>query len=110
MKKSALFCAALMLLSIGALAKPPKHATHAKKASHTKAVKLVDVWTCPMTLQKTDAKDQGGTPVVVGKYRVHFCCGSCGPSFAKLDKKEQLAKAEAAYKKDLAGKKDAKKS
>jgi len=96
MKKIVMLCAALSVLSAAvALADPP--AKTGKKAT----AKIADVWTCPMTGEKTDAAHQSGTPVVVGgKYRVHFCCGGCPESFNKLTEKQKLQKAEIAAKKD----------
>jgi hypothetical protein len=70
--------------------------------------KLVDVWTCPINMTSVPGKhvDDGKTVkgVVVGKYRVHFCCGGCPEEFAKLSAKDKLAKATAAAKADAAAK------
>ena len=63
------------------LAKPPKA---------EKKVKVVDVWTCPMTGQAIKNKADKG--VVYGAYRAHFCCADCPASFAKLPAKEQQEK------------------
>lgn len=90
MKKSiALFAAIGILSSVAVLADPPK--------------KVTDVWTCPMTMETIkDHKTATKQVAVVGNYRVHFCCGGCPDTFAKLSKKDQLAKAQAAAKKDAA--------
>ena len=72
-----------------------------KPAAKTKTI--TDVWTCPVQGEKiADHKTEAGKPQVVGNYRVHFCCAGCDSNFAKLSAKEKLAKAEAAYKKDVA--------
>lgn len=100
MKKTALFSTLLAALSVSvAVAAPPAKKAPAKKPAPKKPA-IVDVWTCPITGDKVDPKMQAGKPVVVGHYRVHFCCAGCPSQFAKLTPKEQLAKAEAAYKKD----------
>jgi hypothetical protein len=92
MKKTWMLCAALSVMSAAvAFAGPPKAG---------KAAKITDVWTCPMTGEKTDVAHQSGTPVVVGSYRVHFCCGGCPESFNKLTQKQKLQKAQIAAKKD----------
>lgn len=79
--------------------KPDAKKPDAKKP----ATKLIDVWTCPIQGEKiADHKTEAGKPEVVGNYRVHFCCGGCDTSFAKLSAKDKKAKAEAAYKKDIA--------
>ena len=75
----------------------------AKKPVTKTTAKITDVWTCPIQGEKIeDHKTEAGKPEVVGVYRVHFCCGGCDTSFAKLSAKEKLAKAEAAHKKDIA--------
>ncbi len=76
----------------------------AKKPDSKKpATKLIEVWTCPIQGEKiADHKTEAGKPEVVGNYRVHFCCGGCDTTFAKLSAKDKKAKAEAAYKKDIA--------
>jgi hypothetical protein len=96
MKKSvALFAVIGVFASLTALAGPP---------TDPKA-KVVDVWTCPVAMQPVPGKHvDDGKGVVVGKYRVHFCCGGCPEEFAKLSAKDKLAKAT------LAAKADAKKS
>ncbi|HEV2474335.1 MAG TPA: hypothetical protein VGS41_16780 [Chthonomonadales bacterium] len=107
MKRSLALVSALSFLACSAaFAAPPKqHVKPTKKAVKvSKAAKITDVWTCPITGDKTTAATQAGKPVVVGKYRVHFCCGGCPGAFAKLSKKQQLAKAVAAAKKDSAKK------
>src|SRR5947209_5343598 len=97
MKKSfALFAAVGILASVSALAGPPKKGD--------KVAKVTDVWTCPITgeaIKDHKADDKGA---VVGKYRVHFCCGGCPESFAKLSAKDKNAKVAEAVKKDKAGK------
>lgn len=102
MRKSVMMLAILAILSSSlAYAKPPakKHVVH--------AVKITDVWICPITLDKVNPKKQAGDPVVVGHYRAHFCCGSCPPAFAKLTPKEKMTKILAAYKKEFPAKKKA---
>src|SRR5579859_2356852 len=100
MKKTVMLCAALSVLSAAvALAGPPKTG---KKGVKKIATKITDVWTCPMTGEKTDAAHQNGTGVVVGAYRVHFCCGGCPEQFNKLTDKDKLQKAQIAAKKDSA--------
>jgi len=104
MKKSvALFAVVGLFTSLTALAGPP---------TSDQKVKLIDVWTCPIAMQPVPGKhvDDGKTVkgVVVGNYRVHFCCGGCPEEFAKLSAKDKLAKATAAAKADA--KKDQKKS
>ena len=87
-----------------AFAAPPKEDTKpAPKKPVTKTAKVTDVWTCPITGEKiADHKTEAGKPEVVGAYRVHFCCGGCDTSFAKLSDKDKKAKTEAALKKDTA--------
>lgn len=100
MKKTALFTTLFAALCVSAaIAAPPAKNAPAKKPAPKKPA-IVDVWTCPITGEKVNPKMQAGKPVVVDHYRVHFCCGGCPSSFAKLTPKEQLEKAEAAYKKD----------
>lgn len=95
MKKLVILFAALALVGSGAaFAGPPA-------AKNTKAAKLIDVWTCPITGEKiTDHKKAAGKPAVIGNYRVHFCCGGCDGEFAKLSAKERLAKAQDLAKKE----------
>jgi hypothetical protein len=64
------------------------------------APKTTDLWTCPMTGEKIADHKGAGTPAVVGKYTVHFCCGGCDTSFAKLSAKEKAAKVAAIAKKE----------
>jgi len=65
-------------------------------------VRLVDVWTCPITGEKiADHKDTGNA-VVVGAYRAHFCCAGCPASFAKLSEADKKIKVAAAATKDQA--------
>ncbi len=89
MKKSvALFAVIGLFSSLTALAGPAP-------------TKVTDVWTCPIAMQPVPGKHvDDGKGVVVGKYRVHFCCGGCPEEFAKLSAKEKLAKATAAAKAD----------
>ena len=89
MKKSvALFAVIGLFSSLTALAGPTK-------------TKVTDVWTCPIQMTAVPGKHvDDGKGVVVGKYRVHFCCGGCPEEFAKLSAKEKLAKATAAAKAD----------
>ena len=92
----ALFAALSVISASAVLAAPPKDGK--KPAS-----KVTDVWTCPMTGEKiADHKTESGKPQVVGNYRVHFCCGGCPDSFAKLSAKEKSEKTAAAVKKDAA--------
>ncbi len=98
MKKILALCAALSVVGGLSAIAAPKHTTPVKHVVK-KQVKLIDVWTCPITMSKTSAKTQAGS-AVVGHFRVHFCCGGCPQEFAKLSPKEKMAKAEAAYKKD----------
>jgi hypothetical protein len=99
MKKTvALFAALGILSSIAVLADPPTD-----KKPDTDKKKVTDVWTCPMTMETIkDHKTATKEVAVVGTYRVHFCCGGCPDTFAKLSKKDQLAKATEAAKKDAA--------
>lgn len=87
-KLVALFTVAATLTSIAALAGPPAKA------------KTTDLWTCPITGEKIADHKGAGKPAVVGKYTVHFCCGGCDGTFAKLSKKEQEAKVAAIAKKE----------
>jgi hypothetical protein len=102
MKKIVMLCAALSVMSAAvALASP--QTTTGKKGVKKVTTKVTDVWTCPMTGEKTTASTQAGTPVLVGgKYRVHFCCGGCPESFNKLTDAQKLQKAQIAAKKDSA--------
>lgn len=99
MKKSLSICG---LVSLGLLSSLMSFAGPAKP-------KVTDVWTCPIAMSPVpgDHKDDG-KGVVVGKYRVHFCCGGCPEQFAKLSAKEKLAKATAAAKADSKKKEDKK--
>lgn len=89
MKKiTGLLMALALLVGVVAFAAPPK------------SKKVTEVWTCPMTGKKvTDKKSK---TAMAGNYKVHFCCPNCPGPFAKLSKKEQLAKAAEAAKKDKA--------
>lgn len=108
MKTTFALFAALSVVSAVAFAAPP---TASKKPVTKKPVtktvaKVTDVWTCPMTGEKiADHKTEAGKPEVVGNYRVHFCCGGCDTTFAKLSDKDKKDKAEAAAKKDVVAKK-----
>ena len=63
-----------------------------------KVAGVTDLWRCPITGEAV-AKGHGvGTPVVVGNHRVHFCCGGCPETFAKLSETEKLAKVAALAK------------
>lgn len=103
-KTTALFAVLAALSATVALAGPPK------KPAVKKAAKVTDVWTCPITMEKVAAGHESGKGVVVGKYRVHFCCGGCPEQFAKLSPKDKQTKAVAAAKKDGGKKDNAKKS
>lgn len=90
---------ALVICPSVLLASPQSKKTDTKKPT----AKLINVWTCPIQLEKiSDHKSEAGKPEVVGNYRVHFCCAGCDTDFAKLSAKDKKAKAEAAYKKDIA--------
>jgi hypothetical protein len=107
MKKSvALFAALGLLSSIAVLAAPPKDP---KASSKTKTIA---VWTCPITGETIkDHATADKKTATYGKYTVHFCCGGCPESFAKLSDKDKKAKVAAAVKKDAeAAKKPAAKS
>src|SRR5262245_60319544 len=94
----ALLTAATLLSSVAALAgPPPAKSTKKSTKTTTKTAKVTDVWTCPMTGEAVSDKSDKGT--VVGSYRVHFCCASCAPSFAKLSDKDKKTKAADAAKK-----------
>ena len=104
MKLTFAMFAALSVVSASAVfAAPPKDGKKpvaAKPVVKTTA-KVTDVWTCPVTGEKiADHKTEAGKPEVVGNYRVHFCCGGCDTSFAKLSAKDKTEKAAAAAKKD----------
>jgi hypothetical protein len=67
----------------------------------TKAVKLTDVWTCPISGGAVkDHESAKSSAVTVGDYRVHFCCDGCPGQFEKLSAEDKLAKAKEASKKD----------
>lgn len=108
MKTTFALFAALSVVSVAALAAPPTDTKKpaAKKPATKTVAKITDVWTCPMTGEKiADHKTEAGKPEVVGNYRVHFCCGGCDTTFAKLSDKDKKDKAEAAAKKDVVAKK-----
>ncbi len=92
-KLVALFTIAATLTSIAAFAGPPAKS------------KTTDLWTCPITGEKIADHKGAGTPEVVGKYTVHFCCGGCDGTFAKLTAKEKAAKVAAIAKKETPAKK-----
>ena len=100
MKKfTILFTALALVSSVAVLAGPPKTKKPTAKPG-VKKVALLDVWTCPVNGDKVTDKSAKGT--AVGKYNVHFCCGACPPTFAKMDAKAKLAAAEKAAAKDKA--------
>jgi hypothetical protein len=97
----ALFAALGIFSSIAVLANP-----QADKQPAPDKKKVTDVWTCPMTMETIkDHKTATKEVAVVGTYRVHFCCGGCPDTFAKLSAKDKLAKATEAAKKDAAANK-----
>jgi hypothetical protein len=102
MQKIIALCASLSVLGSVVVAASgqtmPKDAKKPAKA----AVKLVDVWTCPIEGGAVADHTVKSTDPVVGKYRVHFCCAGCPAEFAKLSAKDKLAKVQAAAKKDAA--------
>lgn len=102
MKKLIALCTVLSLVgSAAVLAAPP---TKGKKPAKKHATKIVDLWTCPITGEAI--KDHKGVgSATVGNKRVHFCCGSCAPAFAKLSAKEKQAKVNAIAKKEAGAKK-----
>jgi hypothetical protein len=102
MKKLIALCTVLSLVgSAAVLAAPP---TKGKKPAKKHATKIVDLWTCPITGEAI--KDhKGAGAATVGNKRVHFCCGSCAPAFAKLSAKEKQAKVNAIAKKETGAKK-----
>ena len=75
---------------------------HKMSMTSPAGVKLVDVWTCPMTGEKIADHKGVGDAVTVGNYRAHFCCPGCPASFAKLSDADKKAKVEEAAKKDAA--------
>jgi cytochrome oxidase Cu insertion factor (SCO1/SenC/PrrC family) len=96
-KLTALMSAVALVASVAAIAGPGKD---------KKPAKAIDVWTCP--IQGAPVKDHSAKGVTYknakGTYNVHFCCGGCPESFAKLSAKEKDAKIAEALKKDAAGK------
>ena len=64
-----------------------------------KVAGIMDLWRCPITGEAVTKGHEAGTPVVVGNYRVHFCCAGCPASFAKLSETEKQAKVTALAKK-----------
>ena len=93
-KLVALFTVAATLTSIAAFAGPPAKAK----------AKTTDLWTCPITNEKIADHKGAGKPEVVGNYTVHFCCGGCDTTFAKLSAKEKAAKVAAIAKKETPSK------
>ena len=75
---------------------------HKMSMTSPSGVKLVDVWTCPMTGEKIADHKNVRDAVVVGNYRAHFCCAGCPESFAKLSEADKQAKVAAAARKDEA--------
>jgi hypothetical protein len=76
-------------------------ASEVAKETTTKEVALKDVWTCPVSGGAVkDHEAAKSSAVVVGDYRVHFCCEGCPSAFAKLSDAEKKEKAEAAAKKE----------
>ena len=65
------------------------------KNAETKTVALTDLWKCPISGGEVKDKEAAKSEaVVVGKYRVHFCCPGCPSQFAKLsdaEKKDKIA-------------------
>jgi len=68
--------------------------------SGTKLAGVKDLWRCPITGEKVEKGHEAGTPVVVANYRVHFCCGGCPESFAKLSATDKKTKVLALAKKN----------
>ena len=93
-----LFSAVALLSSVVAFAGPQKDKP-AKGAKPT--AKIVDVWTCPVQGGVVkNHKDKG--ILVANKYRAHFCCAGCDTEFAKMSKKDQLAKLDKLAKEEAA--------
>lgn len=86
-----------VLTSTAALAGPPAKGKKSAKPAKS-AAKVVDLYFCPITGEKVMGKG-AGTPVVVDGKRVHFCCGGCPETFAKLSAADKKAKVAAAVKK-----------
>jgi|SwirhisoilCB1_FD_contig_101_287624_length_685_multi_12_in_0_out_0_1 hypothetical protein len=102
-KLIALLAAVSFLGGTAALAAPPSKAKKPAKTTK-KTVKIVDLWTCPITGEAIKDHKGTGTPVVVGNKRVHFCCAGCPEQFAKLSAKEKQAKVNEIAKKEAATK------
>lgn len=103
-KLIALFAAVSILGGTAALAAPPSK--DKKPAKPTKKVaKVTDLWTCPITGETIKDHKGTGAPVVVGNYRVNFCCGGCPEQFNKLSAKDKQAKVNEIAKKELGNKK-----
>lgn len=68
------------------------------------AVGVKDLWRCPITGEAVQKGHEAGSPVVFAGYRVHFCCGGCPDSFAKLSEAEKNAKVASTAKLDSAKK------
>jgi hypothetical protein len=105
MKKIATLCVALSVLSSVVALAAPQTSKPAPKKSTKSTVKLVDLWTCPMTGEAVKDHTVKASDPVVGKYRVHFCCAGCPESFAKLSAKEKQAKVAELAKKSTSTKK-----
>ena len=81
-------------------AKKDKASAEGEKTT-TKTASVKDVWTCPITGGEVKDHDAAkSSAVLVGNYRVHFCCEGCPSAFAKLRDAEKKEKAEAAAKKE----------
>lgn len=109
MKKLIALCTILSVLGSSAvLADPPaKKKTDAKKSA--KVAKVTDLWVCPIQNEVIkDHKATTGKAVVVANRRIHFCCGGCPETFAKLSDKDKKAKVAAAEKTEKAAAKKAK--
>ncbi len=63
-----------------------------KMETAPKVAGITDLWRCPITGEAVTKGHEAGTPVVVGSYRVHFCCGGCPESFAKLSASDKKSK------------------
>lgn len=88
----ALIAAATLAISEAGAQTTKPNVSHRNQSDH-KAVKLVDLWTCPMTDEVV--KGAGGGSAIVGTYRVHFCCAGCKDDWARLpqaDKQKAIAR------------------
>jgi hypothetical protein len=89
MKKALALVLAATFVGGAAFAAPGKKTA---KPAPKKTVTLTEIKTCPVTGEEVTS-DSGGSSVV-GKYKVHFCCAGCKPSFDKMaqaDKEKKLA-------------------